>query len=182
MNKKRLSATIFVLAAALSTACTDLTQAPVTATPTSAVFAVATVQDMCDALSNFFTGTLAVQDVDIRPADDPKSAIYGSGACSLETGPDMVARGSISLVDDSGANWTPGPTTKAMNGTSQPAWLFDGRPYGLIEITVRDADRQGILQIHQEHARTADGPLALTDTQLHEVAEFCIRMTRYLTR
>ncbi|WP_054811979.1 hypothetical protein [Nocardia arizonensis] len=137
---------------------------------------------MCDTLSAFFTDNLGVRDVNIRTVDDLGSAIYGSGVCSLETDSETLAHASISRIDGASTNWTPGPAMKPMSGTSQAAWLFDGRPYGLVEITTLGDDRQCVIQLQEQQAHTLSGPLILTDTQLHDVAELCVELTQYLKK
>jgi hypothetical protein len=138
------------------------------------------VQDMCNALSSFFANDLMVQDLRIRADDDLGTAIYGSGACFVDANSEMVAYASIALVKNSSTTWTPSPMMKPISGTSEPTWIFDTRPWGLAEITTRTNEREGVIQISEEHARTPTGRLSLTDEQLRHVAEFCIGLTRYL--
>lgn len=69
---------------------------------------------------------------------------------------------------------------KRISGTSEPIWLFDNRPQGLVEIATHSSEREGVIQIYEERAQTPSGRLRLTDEQLQQAAEFCIRLTRYL--
>ncbi|MGW6727286.1 hypothetical protein ACWF9G_15410 [Nocardia sp. NPDC055029] len=67
-----------------------------------------------------------------------------------------------------------------MSGTSEPAWVLDNRPGGLVTVVTRTKEREGTIQIHEDHAQTSGGQLTLTDEQLQAVAELSIRLTRYL--
>ncbi|MGY4102832.1 hypothetical protein ACW2Q0_25220 [Nocardia sp. R16R-3T] len=181
MNKPVLAA-VGAVVLALSAACTESTPAPA---PTAAQSvpttpAAFTLQDMCNALSSFFANDLMVQDLRIKADDDLGKVIYGSGGCSVEANSEMVAYASIAFVGNPSTTWNPTPMMKPISGTSEPTWIFDGRPYGLIDIITRNNEREGVIQISEDHARTPSGRLALTDEQLLRVAEFCIGLTRHL--
>ncbi|MEV4126703.1 hypothetical protein [Nocardia sp. NPDC049707] len=135
---------------------------------------------MCNALSRYFANDLMVQDLEIKADDDLGKTIYGFGACSVEANSEMVARASISLNKNPSTTWTPAPMMNPISGTSEPTWIFDTRPWGLVQIDTRSNEREGRIQINEEHARTPSGRLSLTDEQLRRVAEFCIGLTRYL--
>lgn len=167
------------LTAIAAVGCAGSADYPATTRP-EATTQVSTVQEMCDAISEFFTKDLAVRDVEVRTADNPRSAIYGAGSCSLESAAGPVARASISLLVGADQSWAPSPATTPIDNTSERAWLFDGRPFGLTEVTVRSENRQGVIQVWENHARTANGTLELTDAQVRDIAELCIRLTRYL--
>ncbi|MGW4369764.1 hypothetical protein ACWEKT_29355 [Nocardia takedensis] len=182
MNTNPSRVLVLAVTALLSAGCTGTTHTPATATPTSTRPPTSTVQDMCDTLATFFTDDLGVQDTHIRTVDDPGSPIYGQAVCSLETGSQSLAYASIARLDGTSTNPTPGPGMKPMSGTSQAAWLSDGRPHGLVEIITLGDDQQCVMQLQQQHAHTLGGPLVLTDTQLHDLAELCIGLTRYLRK
>lgn len=164
---------------AVMTACATPEPAlPTVAPPPSP--AEHTVGELCTALLEFFRDDLGVVDLRIDPEHDLSTSLRGAGRCYVATGPDRV--GSVVFSHEANADQaeidTPG--FQRLEGVSGRAWISDPRPHAPLALQLLDSESRVTIRVIEPAARTATGPLTLTDEQIRRTAEFGFEVARTL--
>ncbi|MFC8526296.1 hypothetical protein [Nocardia sp. NPDC057227] len=165
---------------ALTIACSSPEPVPVPAAPASAAPAQHTVADLCAALLAYFRGDLGVVDLQPAPEHDLSTPLRIAGRCVVAAGSERV--GSISITPAPNADRTEveTPLYQRLEGVSGRGWVSDVRPYGPLTFLLYDNESRVSLFVYESAARTATGPLALTDDQVRRTAEFGFEVARTL--